>query len=59
MMAGLFFKLSKDSFAILSNFLEVSSLNTATVSDKYSKALPKFLTQNTIAASEGMADMSS
>ena len=57
MMAGSLFSPSKDSLAILSNFPEVSCLNTAVVSPNSSNALPKFLTQKTMAASEGTASI--
>ena len=59
MIAGSFLSPSNDSWAILSNLREVSCLNTAVVSPSSSIALPKFLTQNTMAASEGTASISS
>ena len=41
--------------AILSNFVEPNSPNTASESPRISQARPKFLKQNTMAASEGTA----
>ena len=56
-MAGSFFRPSKDSVVSLSNLRDVNWRKMAVVSPRSSIALEKFLTQKTIAASEGMASI--